>query len=140
MGTGLGPTLEFYALVSRELQRFDLELWRGEAVSAVLAASAGSHTTSSLPSSSAAALMEEQPSKAPHRSLLSPALVSNSQAVDYVHNQYGLFPLPCSRSLKAGPLAKIRSKFRFVGKFIAKAIMDSRMVNKSPYYATEAYI
>lgn len=49
-------------------------------------------------------------------------------AHDYVHNLSGLFPLPCSRSLKAGPLAKVRSKFRFVGKFIAKAIMDSRMV------------
>ena len=32
MGTGLGPTLEFYALVSRELQRADLELWKGEQV------------------------------------------------------------------------------------------------------------
>jgi E3 ubiquitin-protein ligase TRIP12 len=33
-GTGLGPTLEFYALVSKELQRADLELWRGETVQA----------------------------------------------------------------------------------------------------------
>lgn len=33
VGTGLGPTLEFYALVSKELQRSDLDLWRGEAVS-----------------------------------------------------------------------------------------------------------
>lgn len=32
VGTGLGPTLEFYALVSQELQRADLDLWRGEAV------------------------------------------------------------------------------------------------------------
>jgi len=32
VGTGLGPTLEFYALVSRELQRADLDLWRGEPV------------------------------------------------------------------------------------------------------------
>ncbi len=30
VGTGLGPTLEFYALVSRELQRSDLLLWRGD--------------------------------------------------------------------------------------------------------------
>lgn len=29
MGTGLGPTLEFYALVSLELQRADLDLWHG---------------------------------------------------------------------------------------------------------------
>ena len=31
VGTGLGPTLEFYALVSRQLQRADLDLWRGTA-------------------------------------------------------------------------------------------------------------
>ena len=34
MGTGLGPTLEFYALVSQELQRADLELWRGDVLPA----------------------------------------------------------------------------------------------------------
>lgn len=32
VGTGLGPTLEFYALVSQELQRADIGLWRGEEV------------------------------------------------------------------------------------------------------------
>ncbi|XP_054714479.1 E3 ubiquitin-protein ligase TRIP12-like [Uloborus diversus] len=32
VGTGLGPTLEFYALVSKELQRAELEMWRGEKV------------------------------------------------------------------------------------------------------------
>lgn len=32
MGTGLGPTLEFYALVSKELQRGDLDMWRGEKI------------------------------------------------------------------------------------------------------------
>lgn len=32
VGTGLGPTQEFYALVSQELQRADLGLWRGEEV------------------------------------------------------------------------------------------------------------
>ncbi len=32
VGTGLGPTLEFYALVSRELQRVELDMWRGDPV------------------------------------------------------------------------------------------------------------
>ena len=32
VGTGLGPTLEFYALVSKELQKSEFELWRGDAV------------------------------------------------------------------------------------------------------------
>ncbi len=32
MGTGLGPTLEFYSLVSKEMQRADLQLWKGGTV------------------------------------------------------------------------------------------------------------
>ena len=30
VGIGLGPTLEFYTLVSRELQQADLHMWRGD--------------------------------------------------------------------------------------------------------------
>ena len=118
VGTGLGPTLEFYALVSKELQRFDLELWRGEAVSAK------SSTSAALTSVS-----EEPPPMTKEKSRSAPSTTASaSHVTNYVHNKSGLFPLPCSRSVKAGPLAKIRSKFRFLGKFIAKAIMDSRMV------------
>ena len=36
VGTGLGPTLEFYALVSQELQRAELDMWRGEVSSTFL--------------------------------------------------------------------------------------------------------
>ena len=28
VGTGLGPTLEFYTLMSREFLRADLQMWR----------------------------------------------------------------------------------------------------------------
>ncbi len=85
--------------VSRELQRFDLELWRGDSVASVTSAASSSSSSS-----------------------------SSSTSVDYVHSPAGLFPLACARNMKAGPLAKQRSKFRFLGKFMAKAIMDSRMV------------
>merc|ERR1712071_604423 len=115
VGTGLGPTLEFYALVSKELQRFDLELWRGDAVSAK--SWTCSATAATLASVSEEVVTTKRTSSTSHH------------ATDYVHNKSGLFPLPCSRSVKAGPLAKIRSKFRFLGKFIAKAIMDSRMLD-----------
>lgn len=30
VGTGLGPTLEFYSLVSREFARRDLKVWRDQ--------------------------------------------------------------------------------------------------------------
>ena len=83
VGTGLGPTLEFYALVSRELQRTDLELWH-----------------------------------------------SSDSGSDYVHNPTGLFPAPLPRSAKVAQVMKTKSKFKFLGKFMAKAVMDSRMVSK----------
>lgn len=32
VGTGLGPTLEFYALVSLEVQKCEFEMWRGDKI------------------------------------------------------------------------------------------------------------
>jgi len=94
VGTGLGPTLEFYALVSRELQKADLELWRGDTVTV----EEGS---------------EESPGK----------------AVKYVNVNHGLYPLPIARNIKSAHVTKLKSKFRFLGKFMAKAVMDSRMLD-----------
>lgn len=84
VGTGLGPTLEFYALVSRELQRKDLDLWHAL----------------------------DTPVDASH-----------------VHSPVGLYPQPIPRTARVAQLIKLRNKFRFIGKFMAKAVMDSRMVN-----------
>ena len=94
VGTGLGPTLEFYALVSKELQRADLDLWRGDTVTA---------TSPSDP----------------------------NLKVDYKSSPSGLFPAPLHRGAKASHVNKIKAKFKFLGKFMAKALMDSRMVKYS---------
>ncbi|KAF5283720.1 hypothetical protein FQR65_LT13755 [Abscondita terminalis] len=83
VGTGLGPTLEFYALVSKELQRTDLELW---------------HSPDSI-------------------------------GKEFVYHALGLFPAPVGRGAKVGQTSKTKSKFRFLGKFMAKAVMDSRMLD-----------
>lgn len=90
VGTGLGPTLEFYALVSKELQRGDLDMWRGEKVAIISA---------------------------------------KDQTTSYVFCPKGLFPMPLSRSAKVGLVTKVRSKFKLLGKFLAKALMDSRMLD-----------
>ncbi|XP_069831692.1 E3 ubiquitin-protein ligase TRIP12 isoform X3 [Dendropsophus ebraccatus] len=92
VGTGLGPTLEFYALVSQELQRADLGLWRGEEIT--LANPKGSQ-----------------------------------EGTKYVHNLQGLFALPFGRTAKPAHIAKVKMKFRFLGKLMAKAIMDFRLVD-----------
>ncbi|RXM36838.1 E3 ubiquitin-protein ligase TRIP12 [Acipenser ruthenus] len=92
VGTGLGPTLEFYALVSQELQRSDLGLWRGEEVA-----------------------------------LSNPK--GSQEGTKYVFNSRGLFAVPFGRTTKPAHIAKIKMKFRFLGKLMAKAIMDFRLLD-----------
>lgn len=46
----------------------------------------------------------------------------------YVHAPFGLYPMPISHSAKQMQISRVKSKFKFLGKFMAKAIMDSRMV------------
>lgn len=53
----------------------------------------------------------------------------DGNGVDYSFSRCGLFPSPLGRSCKAGHVSKIRAKFKFLGKFMAKALMDSRMVS-----------
>ena len=40
----------------------------------------------------------------------------------------GLFPAPIGRHAKSSLVNKLKTKFKFIGKFMAKALMDSRMV------------
>ncbi|KAK3585607.1 hypothetical protein CHS0354_004513 [Potamilus streckersoni] len=48
---------------------------------------------------------------------------------EFVSSPCGLFPTPLPRNAKAAAVNKIKSKFKFVGKFMAKALMDSRMID-----------
>jgi E3 ubiquitin-protein ligase TRIP12 len=94
VGTGLGPTLEFYTLMSREFQRADLSMWRGE-------------------------LCPPLPGDPP----------GAASTPLYVHSPVGLFPSPLGPSASYSKVEEICSKFKFLGKFIAKAVMDSRMLD-----------
>lgn len=92
VGTGLGPTLEFYALISQEFQRADLGMWRGER-------------------------------------LLPPGRTDFGIEVAYVYSPSGLYPAPLSRNAKTAAVTKLCSKFQFLGKFLARAIMDFRILD-----------
>ncbi|KAJ7778066.1 hypothetical protein B0H14DRAFT_2963210 [Mycena olivaceomarginata] len=87
VGTGLGPTLEFYSLVSKEFARKDLKIWRdGDA--------AGT----------------------------SP----------YVDHPSGLYPAPISSEDIASDGGHKRTHiFRVIGQFVAKAMLDSRIIDLS---------
>lgn len=119
VGTGLGPTLEFYTLVSKELQRADLGLWKGDAVKI---------TTGDVMDSDGNA-------------------VEDPDCIEYIHSSTGLYPLPLARNVKSSQRNKIKTKFTFLGKFIAKAVLDNRMIDlpfSAPFYSwllrSEAYM
>ncbi|KAK3738539.1 hypothetical protein QZH41_012052, partial [Actinostola sp. cb2023] len=92
VGTGLGPTLEFYTLVSKEFQNSIMEMWRGTAV-------------------------------AP------PANEGAEDGAMYINAPSGLFPAPVAKNTKAATLTKLRSKFRFLGRFVGRAVLDFRMID-----------
>ncbi|KAH9479473.1 E3 ubiquitin-protein ligase UPL3 [Psilocybe cubensis] len=87
VGTGLGPTLEFYSLVSKEFARKDLKLWRD-------ADSFGSGV--------------------------------------YVVHPNGLYPAPLSREDILNDGGQKRTHIlRVIGQFVAKAMLDSRIIDLS---------
>ncbi|CAF0758204.1 unnamed protein product [Rotaria sordida] len=92
VGFGLGPTLEAYSLLSKELQKNGLELWRTDKIF-------DSHRD------------------------------KDTSMSEYVDTHNGLYPAPLGRNAKANVITKVRQKFKFLGKFMAKALMDSRMID-----------
>ena len=82
VGTGLGSTLEFYSLISKEMQRADLQLCKG--------------------------------------------VEAASHCVEYVHSDSGL-NLPRARDCKSSHRTKIKNKFQFLTKFMAKVIVDLKV-------------
>ncbi|KAF0286822.1 E3 ubiquitin-protein ligase TRIP12 [Amphibalanus amphitrite] len=113
VGSGLGPTLEFYSQVSRELQRADAELWRGDRYRPP----AEIVTDKLGPSSSSAS--------------------APADTAEYIHAPLGLYPAPVARSSKSGTVTRLKSKYKFLGKLMAKALTDFRLLDlplSVPFY------
>jgi E3 ubiquitin-protein ligase TRIP12 len=87
VGTGLGPTLEFYSTVSREFSKKKLKLWREN---------------------------------------------ESTDDGDYAFGRRGLFPAPMSAA-EAGSINGERrlELFKTLGKFVARSMMDSRIIDVS---------
>lgn len=83
-GTGLGPTLEFYALASKEFCKKSTNMWRHD---------------------------EEYDDSV------------------YVVAKQGLFPAPLYKSTNAKSRSKIIHLFKSLGQFVAKAMLDFRIID-----------
>ncbi|KAJ8730811.1 hypothetical protein PYW08_002224 [Mythimna loreyi] len=100
-GTGLGPTLEFYALVAAELQRADLAMWLHDAPGAAT----------------------HDDDNAPHHLVLP----DEKPPGYYVTRAGGLFPAPLPQD---SPICDTVCKyFWFLGVFLAKVLQDGRLVD-----------
>lgn len=103
VGTGLGPTLEFYTLLSHDLQRVGLGMWRSNA--------------------SLAKLMEVEVDEQKHQGK------GNN---DLVEAPLGLFPRPWPSNADisdGSPFSKVIEYFRLVGRVMAKALQDGRLLD-----------
>ncbi|KAK9287416.1 hypothetical protein L1049_015837 [Liquidambar formosana] len=114
VGTGLGPTLEFYTLLSHDLQKAGLGMWR-------------SNSSSEKPSMEIDG-EEQKNGKLNNTSGLSSAAGDR----DLVHAPLGLFPRPWPPNADASDgskFSKLIEYFRLVGRVMAKALQDGRLLD-----------
>ncbi|KAB8346105.1 hypothetical protein FH972_023153 [Carpinus fangiana] len=87
VGTGLGPTLEFYSNVSKEFSKKKLCLWREN---------------------------------------------DSAEKDAYAYGKRGLFPAPMSETqLESENGQKVLTLFKMLGKFVARSMLDSRIIDIS---------
>ncbi|OIT38960.1 PREDICTED: E3 ubiquitin-protein ligase UPL3 [Nicotiana attenuata] len=104
VGTGLGPTLEFYTLLSRDLQKVGLGMWR----------------TSSISSSSEHSVEVSVDEK----------LIGEDK--ELVQAPLGLFPRPWPSAVDTADgnqFTKVIEYFRLLGRVMAKALQDGRLLD-----------
>ncbi|CAI9786404.1 unnamed protein product [Fraxinus pennsylvanica] len=105
VGTGLGPTLEFYTLLSHDLQQVGLEMWR---------------SSSSV--------------DRPYLEVDVDKRLDGKAGVDkdIVQSPLGLFPRPwspCADTSDGSLFSKVTEYFRLLGRVMAKALQDGRLLD-----------
>lgn len=144
VGTGLGPTLEFYTLASRELQKVDLGLWRGTAPSiakqknqsteqSVTEMTGEQREASANRPASAVKRRSRRNLNASAASRVEPCVTEEEEPVAYVVSTgKGLFPscLPVvANDSQKEASAKSTALFGFVGRLVGKAVVDGRLLD-----------
>ncbi|KAJ8767008.1 hypothetical protein K2173_012517 [Erythroxylum novogranatense] len=111
VGTGLGPTLEFYTLLSHDLQKVALGIWRS--------------SSSSHKPQMAINVEDGKNGKSNNMSVV-------ASDGDLIQAPLGLFPRPWppnADSSEGNQLYKVVEYFRLVGRVMAKALQDGRLLD-----------
>ncbi|GMH39269.1 hypothetical protein BSKO_07167 [Bryopsis sp. KO-2023] len=101
-GVGEGPTLEFFTLVSHEIQKLDLKMWRSEDVVS--------------PEKEESDVVGEGVGD----------MGPGTKSADYVHAPQGLFPRPYPPNETPSSVIKY---FKFLGRTVARALLDCRLMD-----------
>lgn len=123
VGTGLGPTLEFYTLLSHELQRKGLGMWRSDTGKDSEAAAAQGTPKKPATGADIKAIDPDQPHVAP----LQLDMALDGQLQQFVMAPQGLFPAPLPLHHLAD--GKVLGHFKLLGRAMAKALQDNRLLD-----------
>ncbi|GBG69914.1 hypothetical protein CBR_g4741 [Chara braunii] len=147
VGTGLGPTLEFYTLLSHELQRRSLMLWRTEieqpSVEVKVSASVEEDVDmrdmdeedGAVVSTSAAVHTTRNESTAEGSGVRSQSVQRDERArqEEHVYAPHGLFPrpwpVPAPDAAENPARKKVMEYFKLLGTVMAKALQDGRLLD-----------
>ncbi|XP_042403333.1 E3 ubiquitin-protein ligase UPL3-like isoform X1 [Zingiber officinale] len=119
VGTGLGPTLEFYTLLSHDLQKVELGLWRTNTTSESSVMLIDVNGTDS----------RENDDSLQEKKAVNDLPVGRQ---DIVQSPLGLFPRPWPPGADASDgsqFSKVIEYFRLVGQTMAKALQDGRLLD-----------
>jgi E3 ubiquitin-protein ligase TRIP12 len=145
VGTGLGPTLEFYTLLSHELQRRSLGIWRHtaapsgaandgtkpaavEAAAPAAAAAAAAAAGGGGRGQTAAARRQSGPGPLAGELGEEAGQHESVRASELVVAPQGLFPAPLPPGQR-GDDSKAAAHFRLLGRAVAKALQDNRLLD-----------
>ncbi|KAJ3041873.1 Ubiquitin fusion degradation protein 4 [Rhizophlyctis rosea] len=118
IGAGLGPTLEFYAVVSKEIQR-------RSGVQAYGPGGVAERYTLWRSDDTVVEGTKEETEK-----VVGKAGEEEVDENEYLKPALGLFPAPLSKADLEGPRGKrVLQLFTSIGTFVAKALLDSRIVD-----------
>ncbi|KAF3796452.1 E3 ubiquitin-protein ligase [Nymphaea thermarum] len=119
VGTGLGPTLEFYTLLSHELQKVGLGMWR----------SSSEVDKSEMDMDNDDKVVEKVDEAYDAKKLGRDTAAGDAELV---HAPLGLFPRPwppSSDASEGSQYSKVIEHFRLIGRVMAKALQDGRLLD-----------
>nr|PNR54131.1 hypothetical protein PHYPA_007807 [Physcomitrium patens] len=134
VGTGLGPTLEFYTLLSHELQKEKLDMWRSETMMKS-EAMAGVESAEVEAVDADVEMVEEEVAEVEALSMGEGdrgSAEGGAISGEYVTAPQGLFPRPWHPDTDPGSNKKywkVLEHFRLLGRVMAKALQDGRLLD-----------